>query len=78
MKKYLTPFELQHRGMDILVRELGYEEAMRFMLQFSRGKGDYTKERRKMLAGLTLAELLESSARSVKAAKAARTRRRSA
>lgn len=79
MSKHLTPFELQQKGMDILVRELGYEEAIRFMLQFSKGSGDYTKDRKAMLAGATLEGLLESSAKRIKAAKAAaNSRRRSA
>jgi len=36
----MTPIELQQRGMEILIRELGYADAMRFMLQFTRGRGD--------------------------------------
>ncbi len=30
----MTPIELQQRGMEILIRELGYADASRFILQF--------------------------------------------
>lgn len=60
-----TPFELQRRGLEALVRELGYADAMRFMLQFSAGRGDYTKERHKMLAGVTVEELLDATSKRV-------------
>jgi hypothetical protein len=79
MSKHRTPFELQQKGMEILVRELGHEEALRFMPQFRRGSGDYTKDRKAMLAGANLEGLLGSSARRVKSAKSSgATRRRSA
>lgn len=76
MSKHLTPFELQQKGMEILVRELGHAEALRFMLQFRKGAGDYTKDRKAILAGANLEGLLESSARRVKTTKAASTSRR--
>jgi hypothetical protein len=69
MSEYLTPIELQQKGMEILVRELGYADAVRFMLQYCRGRGDYTKDRRKMLAGATLDELLAGSRRRMTQAK---------
>lgn len=72
----MTPVELQRRGMEILIRELGYADAVQFMLQFSQGRGDYTKERRKMLADATIDELLDATARRVNAAKRPSGRRR--
>ncbi|MCW5776672.1 MAG: hypothetical protein KIS87_09560 [Phycisphaeraceae bacterium] len=66
----MTPFELQRRGMEVLIRELGYADATRFMLQFSKGKGDYTKERRKLLAGVTLNDLLEATEARLSSARA--------
>lgn len=78
MSRYMTPVELQRRGMGVLVRELGYDEAIRFMLQFSKGRGDYTKERRKLLKDVTLDELLRESNRLVAQAKPPRRRRKSA
>ncbi len=76
MKKHMTPIELQEEGMRVLVRELGYVDAMRFMLQFRRGKGDYSKERHKLLKGVTIEDALRASERVIKDAKAAKTRRR--
>jgi hypothetical protein len=64
----MTPIELQERGMAILVRELGYADAVRFILQFSRGRGDYTRRRRRLLANVGLDELLWASANRVKEA----------
>lgn len=79
MNKPSTPFELQRRGMEALVRELGYADALRFMLQFSAGKGDYTKERRRLLAGATVEELLDASAKRIADhARAKRERRKRA
>ncbi|MBY0263543.1 MAG: hypothetical protein K2Q20_14450 [Phycisphaerales bacterium] len=57
----MTPADLQERALRILVRELGYANAMRFMLQFRGGEGDYTKERRKLLTGLDENELLAAA-----------------
>ena len=61
----LTPEELRARGMEVLVRELGYADALRFMLQFTSGRGDYTKERGQLLAGVTLEVLLRAADRRV-------------
>lgn len=75
----MTPYDLQVKGMKVLVRELGYEHAMRFMLQFRGGKGDYTKERKSMLKDLTMDDLLtQSRAIMRKAVKQGRKRSRSA
>ncbi len=72
----MTPIELQQRGMEILIRELGYADAMRFMLQFSRGRGDYTKQRRRMLASVDLDDLLSATAKRLNKAPARRGRGR--
>ena len=73
-----TPFELQRRGIEVLVRELGYAEAMRFMLQFSNGRGDYTAERHKMLGNPTVDELLEATAKRISTQAPKRERRKRA
>lgn len=65
----MTPIELQSRGMQILIRELGYADAVAFMLQLSPGAGDYTKERQKLLKGFTVEELVAESDRLVKEAR---------
>lgn len=72
----MTPIELQQRGMEILIRELGYPDAMRFMLQFTRGRGDYTKQRRRLLASVGIEDLLSATAKRLEKAPARRGRKR--
>jgi hypothetical protein len=47
----MTPEELRTRGFGALRRELGPVGFIKFMHQFNRGRGDYTKERHALLAG---------------------------
>ena len=47
------------RGVRALVRALGPAGMLHFMQQFRRGRGDYTKERRKLLAGLTVDQIVD-------------------
>ena len=58
MSRTQNPAELRAKGTALLVRELGYEDTVRFLLQFSNGQGDYTAERDHLLVGLTLDELI--------------------
>jgi hypothetical protein len=55
----LTPSELRRRALEVLVKELGYADAMRFMHLFERGEGDYTRDRETMLPPLSGDELLQ-------------------
>ncbi|CAG1007779.1 hypothetical protein PHYC_03476 [Phycisphaerales bacterium] len=77
MAREMTKTELQQRGLAILVRELGYPDTVRFILDCQRRGGDYTKERRRYLSGVSLQELLDESAQIVARAKA-KARRKSA
>lgn len=54
----MTPTELTHKGFQALVDALGYVDAVRFIKQFDRGHGDYTKDRTQWLDHLTLDEIL--------------------
>ena len=45
----LTDEEIRSRGLDALARELGPAGLLRFLKQFERGHGDYSKERHKWL-----------------------------
>ena len=76
-RKKLTKAEIQKRGMDILVRELGYPNAAAFVLSCSRTGRDYTKERRRLFAGVTLDELIAGTEK-IMAKERQRTRRKSA
>ena len=52
-----SPGELRDRGFQALVRELGYADALRFLLQYESGYGNYTEERRTMLPPVTADDL---------------------
>jgi hypothetical protein len=47
-------------GWKALTERLGPAGAMRFMMQYDPGHGDYSKERHEIFADLTVEELLES------------------
>ena len=54
----MTQEEVRVRGMNALKRELGVVGMLRFLQQFDRGRGDYTKDRRRYLDKLGLDEIL--------------------
>ena len=56
-----NPAELRRRALAILVRELGYVDAMRFLLQYELGSGDYTHDRDQLLPDWSDEELLRRS-----------------
>ena len=68
----MTGEQIRLRGLAALRKELGRAGLIRFLQHFEAGKGNYTQERRKMLAGLTMSELRQRAARPKK-----KTRRRS-
>jgi hypothetical protein len=66
MSTISNPAELRRRGIEVLVRELGYADAMRFLQQFGAGRGDYTAERDKLGRPMTDEELLAEADRIAK------------
>lgn len=54
MTRVLTLPELRKKAMSVLVRELGYADAMRFMML---GRGDYTRERQQLLPKMSIRRL---------------------
>ena len=54
----LEPDKVRVRGMKALVRELGPAGMVQFMQQFRSGRGDYTKDRHRILDKFTVDELL--------------------
>jgi hypothetical protein len=50
--------EITHEALQILYRELGIVNTVRFLNQFTTGYGDYTAERDEMFADTTLQELV--------------------
>jgi hypothetical protein len=51
--------ELRKRGFEVLVRELGAANALRFLHLHAPGQGDYTCDRDRWLAGLTIEKIEE-------------------
>jgi len=49
--------QLRSRAMEILIREMGYVNAMRFMLLYETGCGDYTKERQRLFKDWTVDDI---------------------
>ena len=46
--------EINDRAIQILYKHMGVVDTIRFLNQFTMGHGDYTKERREWLDGLSL------------------------
>ena len=64
--RLLTLPELRRRGFEVLVRELGAANALRFLHLYAPGQGDYTRERDRWLSGLT-SEQIEQEIRLLRA-----------
>ena len=50
----LSPYELRREGWKALTERLGVAGAIRFLMQYDPGHGDYTEERRQLFGDLTL------------------------
>jgi hypothetical protein len=61
MTAITNPAELRSRGIEVLIRELGYVNAMRFLLLYDPGHGDYTMERDQFLPVWTVEEMLREA-----------------
>ncbi len=59
MMEEMTAEQIRHHGLEALKRELGVVGMVRFLQQFSNGKGDYSVERHEWLDKLTLDEIME-------------------
>ena len=49
--------EITQQATEVLVREMGVVDALRFLSQFSSGIGDYTQERERWLDDLSLEQI---------------------
>lgn len=56
----MSLYEIRMEGWKALTERLGPAGAMRFMMQYDPGHGDYSKERHELFAALTVNELLEA------------------
>ncbi len=57
--KEMTAEQIRHHGLEALKRELGVVGMVRFMQQFTNGKGDYSVERHQWLDQLTPEEIMD-------------------
>lgn len=55
--------EINRQAMELLYRELGIVDTVRFLKQFTTGLGDYTVEREALFAGKTLDQIVNDIAR---------------
>ncbi len=62
MTSSMSPYQIRMEGWKALTERLGAAGAMRFMMQYDPGLGDYTKERQDLFAGLTIDTLLDAVA----------------
>ena len=56
--------KVTHQALDVLIKEIGLADTLRFVNQFTKGYGDYTKQREKLFHGMELEGLLEEIRRS--------------
>jgi hypothetical protein len=56
----MSLYEIRMEGWKALTDRLGPAGAMRFMMQYDPGHGDYSKERHLTFAALTIDALVES------------------
>ena len=52
-------YQIRMEGWRALTERLGAAGAMRFMMQYDPGHGDYSKERHEIFAPLTLDDLID-------------------
>jgi hypothetical protein len=52
--------EITRHAIDLLSKEVGIVDTVRFLNQFTTGYGDYTEEREALFKDLTLDEILAS------------------
>jgi hypothetical protein len=55
----MSLYQIRLEGWKALTERLGPSGAMRFMMQYDPGDGDYSKERHEIFAALSMEELLE-------------------
>ena len=56
----MTVEEIREKGVNALIKFLGPVGAVKFILQFEKGKGDYTSQRDKKMKNLSLDHIVKS------------------
>ena len=57
--KELTPVEIRRAGWEALKEKLGPASAMKFILDFDRGEGNYTELRKEIFGGKTVNAIIQ-------------------
>ena len=55
----LTPAEIRRAGWEALTEKLGPTSALKFILDYDRGKGNYTELRKKIFKGKIVKDIIE-------------------
>ncbi len=59
MNEAITLNEINREALEVLYKELGVSKTLRFLSQFSIGKGDYTKWKNEIYKGKTVDDLVK-------------------
>ncbi len=62
-KQTMSINQIREVGLEVLTKALGPVGMVRFLQQFERGQGDYTKNREKWLKGISLQSILKETKR---------------
>ncbi len=62
-KQTMSLSQIREVGLEVLTKALGPVGMVRFLQQFDRGAGDYTKNREKWLRGINLQSILKEMKR---------------
>jgi len=60
MSNSMSLYQIRREGWQALTERLGPAGAIRFMMQYDTGYGDYTEERRDLFADLTIDDAIEA------------------
>ncbi len=55
----LTPAEVRRAGWEALTEKLGPASALKFILEYDRGEGNYTELRKKIFKGKTVKSIIQ-------------------
>lgn len=55
----ISPPEIRKMGWNVLRSQLGISKSLRFLLEYSKGEGDYTKMRRTYFQDLSVKEIID-------------------
>ena len=61
MKKMVGDTEIKRKGLNVLFKELGEADAIRFLSQISYEKRDYLKFQEKLFKGMTVEDIYKKA-----------------